>query len=217
MSKKIMLLALAVAALFALPAGASAQELHWTVPTGSSLSGSGGAGTLTTTGEPQIKCTSNTASGKFDTGSTTTGTVTLDFIGCTAEFFGIKVNCNTSGAASGTIANSGTFHLVTLPGEKPGIFVTGIHVTIICAGFSNSTVKGTVIGTITSPACSGESNTLNLSFESKNTATQEHLADNTGTKAALTSETAGSGKAVASGLTGSGTVTSASKGKLDCT
>src|SRR4051812_10663995 len=103
MSKKMTLLALAVAALFALPSAASAQEIHFKNVT--TFTGEGPAGFLTATNEPKISCTKTTASGKFDTGSSTTGTSSLIFTGCTAEFLGIKGNCNTTGDATGTITS----------------------------------------------------------------------------------------------------------------
>jgi hypothetical protein len=212
MSKKIMLLALAVAALFALPSVASAQEAH--ISGVSNFTGSGGAGSLQATGEPTISCTASTNTGKFDTGSTTTGTITLDFTGCTATFFGIKANCNTSGGASGTIASSGTFHVITT-NNKPGILVTPVATTIICAGFSNTTVEGKIIGTITSPACGVASKTITTVFTSSGS-TQEDKSY-TGVNYNLTAQTSGGSK-VESGLTsGNVTLNSTTAGTVECT
>jgi hypothetical protein len=216
MSKKIMLLALAVvsAAVFALPAAASAQEAHISGVT--TFTGSGPAGTLTTSGEPTVSCTTNTVSkGSFNAGSTTTGEITLDFTGCTAEFFGIKGSCNTSGAAAGTISSGGTFHIITISSGKPGILVTPVPTTIICLGFSNITTGGNVIGTITSPACGASSKTITTSFKSTG-ATQEH-ASYTGAAQTLTAKT-GSGVANPAGLNaGTVTLTSSTAGTLECT
>ena len=211
MSKKIMLLALAVAALFALPSVASAQEAH--VKGITNFTGHAPAGTLAASGEPTIACTTTTVTGSFDSGSTTTGKITLDFTGCTAEFFGIKANCNTSGAASGTILSSGAFHIITVS-NKPGILVTPATTTIICAGFSNTTVAGNIIGTITSPACGASSTTLVTAFSATGS-TQNHL-EYTGVKYDLTAQT-GSGSKVTSGLTSTATLTSPTAGTLECT
>jgi VCBS repeat-containing protein len=225
MTNKVTLLVLAVAALFALPAAASAQEVHLTGIT--TFTGSGGTSTLATTGEPTFACSKNTVSiGQFDTGSTTTGSLTLDFTGCSAEYFGIRVTCNTSGAVSGTIATGGSFHLIT--GEKrtvvegkevtdefPAILVTLTSTTVICAGFSNTTYAGNVIGAITSPACGVSNKTITVSLKSTG-ATQEHTLY-TGAPYSLTAKT-GSGTVYPLGWNaGTVTLTSATAGTLECT
>ncbi len=213
MSKKMMLLALAVAALFALPAAASAQEAHISGIT--NFTGHAGAGSLAATGEPTIKCTTSTTTGKFDTGSTTTGSIELDFTGCEAEFGPFKFACNTSGSPSKTIKSSGTFHVITI-NSKPGLLVTPVNTTIICAGFSNTTVSGSIIGTITSPACGASSKTLTAVFNSSGGPTQEHITY-TGVKYDLSATTSG-GSPVTAGLTsGTVTLTSATAGTLECT
>jgi hypothetical protein len=218
MSKKMMLLALAVAALFALPSAASAQEIHFTNVT--TFTGSGGVGTLTATNEPTITCTATTASGSFNAGSTTTGNVALTFTGCTASFLGVKGKCNTTGDAAETITSSGVFHLITTNTSKPGILVTPVTTTILCAGFSRTEVTGNgIIGTITSPACGASSNTLGVKFESTGS-TQNHI-EYTGTKYDLSADTENAeGKTintVTAGLTGAATLTSATSGTLECT
>jgi hypothetical protein len=217
MSKKMMLLALAVAAMFALPAAASAQEIHFSGVT--SFTGTGPAGTLSAANEPTISCTSNTSSGKFNSGSSTTGEVTLDFLGCTAEFFGIKGNCSTAGAATGTIASSGTFHLITV-NSKPGILVTPVTTTLICIGFSRIEVTGNgLIGTITSPACGGSSKSMTVSFKSTGS-TQEHLSYTSAIYDLEAHTEDSSGNTVSkstAGLTGTNTLTSATTGTLECT
>lgn len=211
MSKKIMLLALAVAALFALPSAASAQEAHISGIT--SFAGSGGASTLQASGEPTITCTKTSVTGSFNAGSTTTATYTMDLTGCTAEFFGIKANCNTSGAASGTIASHGISHVVTVP-KGVAYLWTDDPTTIICAGFSNSKVSGNVIGRITSPACGASSKTFTVVFASSGS-TQE-LLEYTGVKYDLTAQT-GSGSLVTAGLNSTITLESSTSGTLECT
>jgi hypothetical protein len=222
MSKKMILLALAVAALFALPSAASAEEIHFTNVT--TFTGAGGAGSLSATNEPKVSCTATSASGQFNTGSSTTGTVTLDFTGCTAEFLGIKGNCNTSGAASGTISAKGTFHLITFVNskseKKPAILVTPETTTLICAGFSRVDVTGNgIIGTITSPACGASSKTMEVKFEATGS-TQNHI-EYTGVKYDLQADTENAAGEISStvtaGLQGTVTLTSATSGTLDCT
>jgi hypothetical protein len=217
MSKKMMLLALAVAAMFALPAAASAQEAHVSGIT--TFTGHAPAGTLSAAGEPTISCTTTTVTGSFDSGSSTTGKITLDFTGCSAEFLGIKGSCNTAGAASGTISSSGSFHVITV-NNKPGILVTPVNTTLICIGFSRVEVSGNIIGTITSPACGAKSKTLVTKFNSSGS-TQEDRSY-TGVNYELKAQTENSsgvtsGSAVSAGLTSTATLNSTTEGTLECT
>ncbi len=223
MSKKMMLLALAVAALFALPSAASAQEIHF-LNGASSFSGSGGTGTLQATNEPKITCTATSVSGGFTGGSTTTGEVKLTFTGCTAELLGIKGNCNTTGDVAQTITSSGVFHLITYVNaaaeKKPAILVTPITTTILCVGFSRTEVTGKgIIGTITSPACEGSGTEMKVSFESTGS-TQNHI-EYTGVKYDLSADTENSEgstlNTVTAGLTGSAVIKQAAAGTLQCT
>jgi hypothetical protein len=222
MRKKKMLLALAVTALFAIPSAASAEQIHFKGVT--SFVGSGGAVFLTAEKElePKISCTAiKVENGKFDTGSSTTGSFQLDFTGCTAVFMGIKGNCNTAGAASGTIRSGGTFHLITTSTKKPGILVTPETTTIICTGFSRVEVTGPgIIGTITSPACGASSTKMTVSFKQAG-GTQEHL-EYTGIPYDLVADTENSsgvtsGASGTAGLEGTATLESATAGTLECT
>jgi hypothetical protein len=215
MSKKIMLLALAVAsvAMFALPAAASAQEIHLENVT--SFSGSAGAGSLTAESEPVITCESADIEGTVSAGGTT-GNISLDFTDCHAPpIFGITIKCRTSGSPlDNTIKSSGVFHLVTLANNKPGILVTPVATTIICAGITNTITGGNIIGTITNPACGGESKELTTKFSATGAA-QEHTLY-TGTAYTLTSRT-GENAPKNAGLVSTGTTKSATLGKLNCT
>jgi hypothetical protein len=213
MSKKMMLLALAVAsmAMFALPAVASAQEDH--IDGITTFSGTGTAGTLTASGEPTITCEGSTTSGSVSAGGTT-GNLTIDFTGCHVNVI-FTIPCHTAGAPlNNTIAASGTFHTITV-NSKPGIMVTPNNTVIECAGISTVTVSGNgVIGTITSPACNVESKEMTVAFSATGT-TQNHLAY-TGTNYDLKSQTSG-GSLLTAGLTQSATLKSATAGKVTCT
>jgi hypothetical protein len=217
MSKKVLLLALAVAAMFAFPTAASAEEIHFDNVT--TFSGHGPKLTYVAEGEPKYECTASALTGSYDSGSTTTGKMNITLTGCEAEFLFFRVGCNTSGAASKTIVTSGTFHLITFVNPKaekrPAILLTLATPEIICAGFANTTLHGSIIGTITSPACNGESTSMGISFNSNNTSTQEHMTY-TGVKYDLMSQTSGE-PAVTFGLTATMTFTSTTKGKLTCT
>jgi len=215
MSKKIMLFALVVAsvAMFALPAAASAQEVHLEGIT--SFSGTAVAGSLTTEGEPVITCASGDVSGAFSAGGTT-GEISLDFTGCHTIILGITTKCRTSGSPiDNTIRSSGVFHLITISASKPGILVTPVVTTIMCAGITNTITGGNVIGTITSPACGAQSASLTTKFGATGAA-QEHTTY-TGSTFNLTTKTGEGGTVKKAGLFSNATVVAATEGVLNCT
>jgi hypothetical protein len=220
MNKKMMLLALAVisAAAFALPAGASAAELHLTNVT--KFTGTFSGGTLSAKEEPTITCDGpNHVEGTVSAGGTT-GTLSLDYTNCRSFF-----SCQ-SGETAGTIKTGGTFHLITVETvtqfegtvhKSPGILITPEHTTIKCSGFANPiTVTGNVIGTVTSPVCNGKSKKMSISFNSNSGPTQEHKTY-TGVSYNLTTQTGTTGTIKEGGLTSSATVESSTEGTLDCT
>ena len=214
MSKKIMLLALAVAsvAMFALPAAASAQEIHWTNT--EEFAGTGGPGSLTAEGEPTITCESVHITGKPSAGGTT-GSIHFDFTGCHTTVFGFTAKCRTTGSAlDNTITVKGTYHLITTSSSIPDMLITVEEVNLSCAGISNTAVKGNIIGTITKPACGGESTELTTKFSA--TGSTQNDLEYTGVKYDLLATTSG-GAAKTAGENAEGTVKQAAKGKLECT
>jgi hypothetical protein len=208
MSKKIMLLALAVsAALFALPAMASANENHVEGATGKAFVGTGPEGSLEANGEPTIRCTSTAVSGSFT--SETTGNVSATFETCSATILGISLHCRTAAEGTGVIKVSNVFHLITISTiAKPGVLITPPFPTVICGeGFSERKMQiggNGVIGTVTSPACGASSASATIKFAST-ASSQEHKLF-TGTSFDLTSTTEGS-SAVTAGVNGTATVT----------
>lgn len=221
MSKKMMLLALAVvsAAAFVLPAGASAAELHLTNVT--SFSGTFASSTLTVNGEPVVTCEntgknelSSHVSGTVNPGGTT-GTIELDFTHCHIVVLGFTIECHTAGApVNNTIKSSGPFRFITT-NEKPGVLVEPVKTTLACGGTKPIVVEGKIIGTITSPTCGGTSNNMTIKFSATG-ATQEDKSY-TGTSNNLTAETEGTKEVKEAGLVSTATVSSATAGTLDCT
>jgi hypothetical protein len=214
MSKKMMLLTLAVvsAAFFALPGMAVAQEIHF--EPGEAFTASGGGGEFRVSGEPTITCTATAGTGKFDAGSTTTGSLIGDTTGCHTSVFGITASCKSEGAASGTIATSGTFHLITVSSGVPGVLGTGNTTKIICAGISTITASGNGIATIVSPKCGESSKTMTLSGTAT-VSTQNHLSY-TGVTYDTVARTAEGEDRTSAGV-GTETNTQANAGKLNCT
>jgi hypothetical protein len=165
MSKKIILLALAVASLaaFALPAMATAAEEDLfnhlvPAPVGPKPS-TGGAATLTGA-FGSVKCTASSGTVTFT--NSTTGTVVQKFTGCTA--FGVPCQ---SGATKNVIETTTLeFHLVTAVhfvtgATGPGELITpnaGHFATFECPPFGKFVVGGSGLVGTTNQAC-GESKT----------------------------------------------------------
>jgi hypothetical protein len=183
MSKKMAVLALAVvsAALFALPAVASAQSWHLSQATTFSVTGAGG--NLSTTGGTTISCTSTTGSGSFST--TTEGSVSVIFHGCA----GFGFACTTPGQSSGTIAISYKFDRIIFATNKPALLLTqnGVSSTELtpgqrfvtefsCIGVSIKVYGKGAIATIHSPAnpCGASGTTWGLVFEKSAEGVQKH-------------------------------------------
>jgi hypothetical protein len=214
MSKKMMLLALAVASMtmFALPAASSAQEIHLEGIT--SFSGDATAGTLVAFEEPTITCETGHVTGTASAGGTT-GEISLDFTNCHTTVFGFTAKCRTAGSAlDNTIKTAGTYHLITTS-DGPAILVTTETVTIVCAGISSTIVHGNVIGTITSPACGATSNLMTINFTGTGTSQDHKLY--TGVNYDLTATTGEGGAAKTAALNTLTHVESPAEGKLNCT
>jgi hypothetical protein len=181
MSKKMMVLALAVvsAALFAMPAVASAQSWHLDATSSFSLSGSGGS--PTSTAGTKITCTGTSGSGTFST--TTEGTISLTFSGC-KEGFGLA--CTTAGQASGVITGTAKFDAIMVSStatKAPGVLLTpdtsneptpGLKEfnNYSCFGITVRVFGKGVIGTISAPECGKASTTATLVFASSATGVQ---------------------------------------------
>jgi hypothetical protein len=177
MSKKMMLLALAAvsAAMFALPAVASAGTWDIEPANGSStinFTVSGGTAQLTTSGGNPVHCTS--ISGKGHYSSKTGGTINLTFHGCTTSTIFGTVSCGSSGTITTTTLAFDNVHLEAAK-TTPGILITsnaGHFATFSCS-IVNVTVTGNgVIGQITAPKCGETKNTATVSFTSKSAGVQ---------------------------------------------
>ena len=218
----MMLLALVVAsaAMFALPAAASAQEIHWEETTGKlqKFTIAGPAGELRAEGKPTITCESTDGEGAQS--STTTGEITLDFTGCHINVLGFTVKCHSAGSElDNTIETDASYHLITWKNGSGAVFpaalVTPTTTTVTCQG-TTLYITGEVIGTITSPECGKESKTLGLSFTASGT-TQNHM-EYTGTKYDLkVSSNSNHTEEKTGALVGTDTLTAANEGKLICT
>jgi hypothetical protein len=227
MKSKFMLLALSVfaLALAALPAVASAGEPQVDPASGKfplTFTSSGGFSELRATNEPEIKCQSNTGSGKYT--SSTTGEISLTFKECTTSFFGFPVSCNSSGAASGIInTNASVFHTTYLTDAKttPGVLVTpptsGVFATIICGSFATIEVKGNgIIGHLESPKCGEKKKTATLNFSATGASQTFKQVTGTGTAFNLKSRTESNGTEVEASEVAEGTVTFAEEATLTC-
>jgi hypothetical protein len=153
---------LAVGALMAASASANqpkAEPEGGTFPV--TFSGTGGAGKLQTVAEGsksrEINCSGNSSTGEVNSG-TTVKNAKVKFTGCTATGpFGVKLSCNSSGAASGEIVTAvlkGKLVYLKATGSEAGIDLetetAGAKlVEITCGGIQKLAVTGSVIGKLT--------------------------------------------------------------------
>lgn len=167
MSKKTMLLALSVisAAFFVLPALASATPAHIDATEAFNVKETNRV-VLQTEGQ-RIECHGGmSGSGSFE--STTTGTLTLAYHGCTVAVIGQHVSCTTHSQPSGTITTESlSFHLINIANHSPGVLVTpnnGVFAHLTC-GFVNTLTGNGLIGTISALTCGTAGTTATLKFE----------------------------------------------------
>jgi hypothetical protein len=213
MSKKTMLLALAVAGMtmFALPAVSSAQELHLEGIT--EFTGDATAGSFAAEGEPTFTCETGDVTGTVSAGGTT-GSISYDFTGCHTTVFGLTAKCRTSGSPlDNTIKSAGSFHFITTT-DGPAILVTTEPTEFVCGGISNTNVSGNVIGTIISPKCGEISSKMTINFAATSGSQGHKLY--TGVNYDLTAKTSG-GTAKTAAWTTLWHIESAKEGKLNCT
>jgi len=233
MSKKIILLALAVASLaaFALAASALAAEedeaLH-VVPKPSGALKVDGEGEAILSGAfvNPIKCTASSGTAEFTT--TTTGTFQQTFTGCKQG----AVECEQTGQPKGTIKTEVLqFHLVTVVHEHnaaisgPGILVTpnaGVFAKFTCEN-ANTVGGNGLVGTITKPKCGESSTEATVQFTSPSAGKQTHttvLEKDTVTGATSTTPTNYSLTAfgfIPAAENASGIITLGGASKLECT
>ncbi|HVD40074.1 MAG TPA: hypothetical protein VNC16_03605 [Solirubrobacterales bacterium] len=241
MNKKLMLLALAAvsAAMFALPAAASAGT--WSVSSIEKFTTHSGATTLTlrpnSEGESvsEVTCTTSTGSGKYTT-STTGEELTLTFTGCTVPSPFGTLNCNTSGQASGTIKTTdlkfdnimieSTAQKPTVvgpphqPAGLPGILITANNnhfASFTCGGFIAIDVEGNgIVGEI-ERGCGTSATTAGLNFASSSTGVQKYTQiTTTGTVYDLSAKDTFTGVTRTASMDGTGTVTFPKSQTITC-
>lgn len=173
-------LAAIVAALFALPASASAGEWK-AVPGGGyplGIKAVAGVTKLTGKGSVVIECSSATGTGQYS--SATTGSLTFTLNGCVD--LPSKVSCASAGQAAGTIVTETLpFHNPYLKPSKttPGMLLTpnlGGFAVFQCGFSVKFEVEGNgIIGDLTSPKCGETSTTATVDWESSAEATQKWM------------------------------------------
>jgi hypothetical protein len=189
MSKKLMLFAagaLSALAFAALPTFASAEELQIHCPAAPCI------GTIAATqAEHPIILENDNGERLEGTGevvgtisinaaTTTTGTTELEFKHVIELSSGFKFTCNSPGAAAGIVKTGAiTTHFINLTtgGTNPGVLLTGINMTMTCAGgISTKTFTGSIIGTVTEHNCNIMSATNKVTFNiiAGKPGTQEH-------------------------------------------
>jgi hypothetical protein len=222
MSKKMMLLALAAvsAAMFAMPAAASAGE--WKIHPLQASTIAGGATSLKTANGDTVNCTSSNGTGTQTT--ETTGTIELTFNGCTGPF---GSNCsNVAGQPNRITTTPGLVtHNIYLEDNKTklGILITGngaakhfasFHCTVFGFITIPIVVSGSVIGEV-DRACGSVSKTSTVTFASTAHGVQKWMKiTNTGSTFDLTANNNGTNETASQD--GDGTVTTANNTTVTC-
>jgi len=221
MNKKMLMLALTAisAALFALPAVASAGAPEVDLSKGGHFTVAGGHSELKTVGNKVTTCTSTTGTGEWL--NKTTGSLQLTFHGCKELTLG--TTCKTTSGDTITADNL-TFHTIYTTDNKtsPGILITPPNgapfATFTCAGgLIHIVVTGNgIIGSITQPPCGGTSNTATLNFSQTNGVQQHRQITGTGGLFTLSSDLNG-GAAEHAGMNAEATMTlTEGAGTLTC-
>jgi hypothetical protein len=218
MSKKIMLLSLAAvsAAMFALPATASAlTSLHLNpTPAGvQTIDDTGPDPRLSTVGGTTVICDSFHGWAEFDEGGTT-GVMQLTFgPNCRTGF----VSCTGHPHPTGNITTTELpFHLATLASGDPGVLVTpganNHFASFTCFGVNTVVTGNGVLGEIEFPECGEVSNKADIDFNATAHGVQQH------TKLAGTATEYGLKKGAENAAQdATGTLTLTKEAELNCT
>lgn len=189
----LILIAAANALLLAFPLSASAGSPVFDRAEPTKLLGffgTYGSPTLASEGVPAITCELAHVTGSFASESGTTGALSLDYTGCHFVLMGITFACKSKGAVvANTILMPETpFELTYLTDNKlhPGILIKGIDTEIVCNGW-NITIKGDLMGTMTSPGCGATTNTIVFSFREIGVVQEHQQVTGTGTRHDLSS------------------------------
>jgi hypothetical protein len=211
----MMLLALAAvsAAMFSLPAAASAgaPEIECGTVACGAFTAHGNTGTLASTNGLAVECTASTATGNY--ASKTIATIKFTFTGCRDEIFNVPCsNTATSGKVETTtveIRNIYTTDNKTTPGIliRPDV----VHFATFTCGFKFEVTGNGIIGSLTSPTCGKSATSYTLSFSQASKGHQTHKQI-TGTGTIFDLSTNGN----TSSMSGTGTVTFGSSATLTC-
>lgn len=228
MNKRFMLLAascgLTIFALAVLPAFASAGEYtadcEFGAPSPCNATITGGISELINTSIEGVSCTAFSGATNVTSGSST-GTIELTFTGCRETITGFKFSCTSAGASSGQIkTGSMVYHNVNLEdiSAAPGILITGVNMTFVCAGFAKKTVTGNVLGRYVIPECGSFRGSTTVTFGRTSPGDQTYKQVTTsGTIFDLISNNDSGGTYFTTSLTGTGTISYMSNWvKLTC-
>jgi len=204
--------ALSALALAALPALASAGEYEAHCEGAAECIGefTGGPSSIVSDNGDTITCTAVGGTTSFATTSTT-ATANVHLTGCREHVTFFTFQCNSAGAAAGTINVSGvTYHLINLVhgGTTPGLKFTDISITFECAGFSKKTVTGSLVGHLESASCNTAVTTHSATFEQgATTGTQKYTqTTTTGTETDLIADNHAGGSYTTVAMVGTWTV-----------
>jgi hypothetical protein len=226
MSKRLMMLALAAvsAAMFALPAAASAGNWHLE-PTNGSTTGptitiSAGKTTLSTTSGLSILGEGVDGTATFNASSTTTGVISAGLTFTNVKELGVK--CEQTGQVAGTVVSTPlTFHLEKIDTETPGILIKPNNAehhfaTFKCLGVTIKVTGNGILGDVTN-ACSSEIESGTAVWQTNGTAGNQKYQQvtTTGEKWDLSADVGSETPTAA--MEATGTLKLSTKSKINCT
>lgn len=165
------------------------------------FAGSEGVSVLHTKWVGAVTCETIDATGTINAGGKS-GSLVLDMTGCHLVFsMGFTNPCHSFTAPlSNTIKLAGSFVTTYLTDDKtkPGIKFTIATTRIMCLG-GEATLSGSVLGTLSSPACGVQASKGTIKFATEGPELQEHRQI-TGTGPSITLTSTGGENAVPGGL-----------------
>jgi len=139
------------------------------------FAGSEGVSALATKWVGVVTCETIDATGTVNAGGKS-GSLALDMTGCHLVVMGFTNPCHSSSAPlSNTIKLAGSFETTYLTDDKtkPGIKFTIATTRIMCLG-GEATLSGSVLGTLSSPACGVQASKGTIKFATEGPELQQH-------------------------------------------
>jgi hypothetical protein len=168
--------ALTALAFAALPTAAGAGEFVADCETGSTCTAtaSGGHVALLNTNGDGYTCTALSGTVSVFSGGST-GTSKFILTGCRETITGFGFACSNTSMSGRIETNTLAWRAIYIEPDAttPGLLLTGLNMTLTCAGFIDNTFTGDVIGTMQNPNCGSFSSSHSVTFAASTPGHQE--------------------------------------------